>query len=153
MFDLRELFKNWGRPASGVVRDGYTFAPDEGFDSEAEMQATVDLAKYNATTGPGATDAMVRVIKDDAGAPYVYAWINPHHYDPVAVRIGNDGAGEWAFTDFPSTDLAWRTDLEMNANAAKMVEVLTPHVENLLAKTEAEPIPYLFHPATIGPWL
>ena len=106
---------------------GVCFIPDAGYDSKQERQALIDVVRFNNSTGPLAGGVVFRCTEED-GVPCAFAWINPHYYDPIAVRLFVDGRAEWCFMDDPDgAGDGWETNISKGSLAGQLLEVVKRH--------------------------
>lgn len=118
-----------------------TMEIDDGYESPAEIEAAKELAAFNRTTGKLAGDTVVRVISSLKDGVFILGWIDPHYYDPIAVRISKTtGLEEWAFADDVDkifNDTTWNSDFDKNELARDVLEILNKHKSALFRVIQA----------------
>ena len=100
----------------------YEIIDEAGHDSQAERDAAVALLSLGQPDTQLNYSATVRVSSDDQT---VTAWLNPYsNDDPLAVKLGPDGA-KWRFADDADEDThAWQDDCAGHSLARPMAKAL-----------------------------
>ena len=92
-----------------------------------------DLADYNNSTGKLAGGVKAELSDD---GQYVDAWLNPHFYDPVKIRIYADGALHWCFADSFKEENSWNNIVSQNSVVTGAMPVINKHRQALFPDIE-----------------